>query len=224
MEQFTYVASHDLQEPLRTVSSFVELLVRQSNNNTDENAARYINYIKEASERMRKLVKDLLDYSRLGRQRTLEQVNCNQAIREVQSDLSVAIRESGAVLIIGHLPTVTAYPTEIKQLFQNLLSNSIKFRKKNEAPLIKISAFKLNQHWQFTVEDNGIGIDKKYWVRIFVIFQRLHTKAEYEGTGIGLAHCKKIAELHEGKIWVESRLNEGASFHFTVKQNPSDHW
>jgi PAS domain S-box-containing protein len=224
MEQFTYVASHDLQEPLRTVSSFVDLLLRPRDGGPDENTGRYIAYIKDASERMRKLVKDLLDYSRLGRQRTLEQTNCNDAMKEVLSDLSEAIRESGAVLHINHLPTITVFPTEIKQLFQNLLTNSLKFRKKEESPVIRITAYKLNQHWQFSIEDNGIGIEKKYWNRIFVIFQRLHTKAEYEGTGIGLAHCKKIAELHEGKIWLDSLPGQGATFYFTVRMNQTDHW
>jgi light-regulated signal transduction histidine kinase (bacteriophytochrome) len=198
-------------------------LIKQQKGTTDESTARYITFIKEATDRMRNLVLDLLDYSRLGRQRVLEQVDCNKVIKEVLTDLSVAVKESKASIHIERLPTISAYPTEIKQLFQNLLSNSLKFIKKGGEPAIRIFANKLHEHWQFSIEDKGIGIDKKYWSRIFIIFQRLHTKSEYEGTGIGLAHCKKIAELHEGKIWLDSMPGEGSTFHFTLRQHPSDH-
>jgi PAS domain S-box-containing protein len=224
LEQFAYVASHDLQEPLRTVSGFVELLKRHYKDQADENVIKYINYITDASDRMRRLVQDLLDYSRLGRQRILEPIDCNQVVEEVLSDLTMAIQESQAVITIEQLPVISGYATEMKQLFQNLLSNSLKFRKAGAPPVISISVIPKEDHWQFNVTDNGIGIEDKYWERIFVIFQRLHTKTEYEGTGIGLAHCKKITELHNGKIWVDSIPDKGSTFYFTIKKRNTDTW
>lgn len=224
LEQFSYVVSHDLQEPLRTVSGFVELLKRHYKNETDENVIKYINYITDASDRMRRLVQDLLDYSRLGRERILEPIDCNKLVQEVLSDLEMAVQESRAVINIHPLPVISGYATEMKQLFQNLLSNSLKFRKRGEPPVIIISVIPREDYWQFSITDNGIGIDDKYSDRIFVIFQRLHTKNEYEGTGIGLAHCRKIAELHNGKIWVDSKPGEGATFNFTIKKRPTDKW
>ncbi|AEW02587.1 PAS/PAC sensor signal transduction histidine kinase [Niastella koreensis GR20-10] len=224
LEQFAYVASHDLQEPLRTVSGFVELLKRHYKSETNENVIKYINYITDASDRMRRLVQDLLDYSRLGREHILEPVDCNQVVQEVLSDLAMAILESKAVINIDPLPLISGYSTEMKQLFQNLLSNSLKFRKPGEPPVINITVTPHEDSWQFSVTDNGIGIDEKYRERIFVIFQRLHTKNEYEGTGIGLAHCKKITELHNGKIWVEATPGVGATFYFTVKKRNTDKW
>lgn len=224
LEQFAYVASHDLQEPLRTVSGFVELLKRHYKDQADENVTKYINYITDASDRMRRLVQDLLDYSRLGRERILESIDLNSLVQEVLSDLTMAIQESQAVINIDPLPVVSGYTTEIKQLFQNLISNSLKFRKRGEPSVINISVIPKEEHWQFTITDNGIGIDEKYWDRIFVIFQRLHTKNEYEGTGIGLAHCKKITELHSGKIWVNSAPGEGSTFYFTIRKRNTDKW
>jgi PAS domain S-box-containing protein len=224
LEQFAYVASHDLQEPLRTVSGFVELLKRHYDEQADENVTKYINYITDASDRMRRLVQDLLDYSRLGRQRILEPIDCNQVVEEVLTDLTMSIQESQAVIKIDQLPVVSGYATEMKQLFQNLLSNSLKFRKTGEPPVISISVIPKEEHWQFNVTDNGIGIEEKHWERIFIIFQRLHTKAEYEGTGIGLAHCKKITELHNGKIWVDSTPDKGSTFYFTIRKRNTDTW
>jgi light-regulated signal transduction histidine kinase (bacteriophytochrome) len=136
----------------------------------------------------------------------------------------MAIQESKAVINIDALPVISGYSTEMKQLFQNLLSNSLKFRKPGEPAMINISVMPREDHWQFSITDNGIGIDEKYWERIFVIFQRLHTKNEYEGTGIGLAHCKKITELHNGKIWVDSKVGEGSTFYFTIKKRNTDKW
>jgi PAS domain S-box-containing protein len=218
LEQFAYVASHDLQEPLRTVSGFVELLKRHYKDHADENVTRYINYITDASDRMRRLVQDLLDYSRLGRQRILEPVDCNLVTQEVLSDLTMSIQESQAVINIEPLPVISGYATEIKQLFQNLLSNSLKFRKPGIPPVISISVTPKEEYWQFQVTDNGIGIEEKYWERVFVIFQRLHTKNEYAGTGIGLAHCKKITELHNGRIWIDSTPGNGSTFYFTIRK------
>jgi len=216
LEQFAYVASHDLQEPLRTTSSFVELLRKQYHGRLDENADRYIDYVIQASDRMKTLIKDLLDYSRIGREKQFEPVNCNVALAEVLADLAEVIKENQAKIVAGPLPVVNAFPTELKLLFQNLISNSIKFRKPGIAPHIEISTTNQYGHWHFQFRDNGIGIDKQYQQRIFIIFQRLHNRSVYEGSGIGLAHCKKIVELHGGKIWVESEIGKGSIFHFTI--------
>ncbi|OQP51162.1 PAS domain-containing sensor histidine kinase [Niastella yeongjuensis] len=216
LEQFAYVASHDLQEPLRTTSSFVQLLRKQYYGRLDENADRYIDYVIQSSDRMKTLIKDLLDYSRIGREKQFEPVNCNLALTEVLADLAKVIKENQAEIVAGPLPVVNAFPTELKLLFQNLISNSIKFQKQGVAPHIEISTRKQSGHWHFQFRDNGIGIDKQYQQRIFIIFQRLHNRSVYEGSGIGLAHCKKIVELHGGRIWVESELGMGSTFHFTI--------
>jgi PAS domain S-box-containing protein len=216
LEQFAYVASHDLQEPLRTTSSFVELLRKQYYGKLDENADRYIDYVIQSSDRMKTLIKDLLDYSRIGREKQFEPVNCNLVLAEVLADLAKVIKENQAQIKSGNLPVVNAFPTELKLLFQNLISNSIKFQQQGIAPQIEISTTKQPNHWHFQFRDNGIGIDKQYQQRIFIIFQRLHNRSVYEGSGIGLAHCKKIVELHGGKIWVESELGKGTIFHFTI--------
>ena len=220
LEQFAYVASHDLQEPLRTTSSFVELLRKQYHGKIDENADRYINYVIQASDRMKTLIKDLLDYSRIGREKQFEPVDCNVAFTEVIADLAKVIKENKASITASKLPVVNAFPTELKLLFQNLISNSIKFQKAGIAPHIDISATRENGHWHFKFHDNGIGIEKQYQQRIFIIFQRLHNRSVYEGSGIGLAHCKKIVELHGGTIWVESEAGKGSTFHFTIAVNP----
>lgn len=216
LEQFAYVASHDLQEPLRTTSSFVELLRKQYKNKLDENADKYIDYAIQASDRMKTLIKDLLDYSRLGREKKAELVDCNAILEEVSANLDKVIRENNADIVAGYLPVINAYPTELKLLFQNLLSNSIKFRRAGVSPQIVIKARKDNGYWEFSFRDNGIGIDKQYLDRIFVIFQRLHNRSVYEGSGIGLAHCKKIVELHGGRIWAESEPGVGSTFYFTI--------
>src|SRR5579862_476172 len=218
LEQFAYVASHDLQEPIRTTSGFVELLKKQYYGRLDENADKYIDYILQSSDRMKVLIKDLLDYSRIGRQKETMLVDCSVMLKEVLADMDRSIRESETLIVREELPILKAYPTELKLLFQNLIANSIKFRKPGRPPLIDISAVQKNNLWEFIIRDNGIGIDEKYHERIFVIFQRLHTRTEYEGSGIGLAHCKKIAELHDGKIWVDSVPGEGSVFHFTINE------
>lgn len=218
LEQFAYVASHDLQEPLRTTSSFVELLRKQYRGKLDETADKYIDYIVQSSDRMKILIKDLLDYSRIGRKKEYEQVDCHIVLGEVLADLDKVIRESGADIKASHLPVVNAFSTELKLLFQNLISNSIKFRRPGIAPQVQIDSHRKNGHWEFSFCDNGIGIEKKFLERIFIIFQRLHTRTEYEGSGIGLAHCKKIVELHGGKIWVESMPGAGSTFFFTIEE------
>ena len=219
LEQFAYVASHDMQEPLRTTSSFVELLQQQYKGRLDEKADRYLTFITQSSDRMRVLIKDLLDYSRIGKKMEWEQIDCNIMLNNVIADLSAVIKETGAEIKIGILPVINGYSTEMKQLFQNLIINAVKFRKANTSPQIKISAHKNRDHWEFTCRDNGIGIGDQHKERIFIIFQRLHTRTEYEGSGIGLAHCKKIVELHGGKIWVESKPDQGSTFHFSIHKN-----
>ena len=215
LEQFAYVASHDLQEPLRTTTSFIKLLQQQYYGKFDDRADKYLNFISEASGRMRTLIKDLLDYSRIGKG-TMQKIDCNIILKEVLADILVTTRESNAVIETEELSTIFGYPTEIKLLFQNLLINAIKFRKKNIQPRIKISSYKKDGYWEFAVSDNGIGIEKEFNEKIFEIFQRLHSRHEYEGSGIGLSHCKKIVELHHGKIWFDSIFGEGSTFYFAI--------
>lgn len=218
LEQFAYIASHDLQEPLRTTSSFVDLLRQQYEGRLDEPGDKYLVYITQAVNRMQVLINDLLRYSRIGRKITLVMVDCNLLLKEVLADLNTAIQEEQAIITTANLPELNGYDTELKMLFQNLISNSIKFRKKEVPPQIKISATQSEKGWTFAFADNGIGIEERYYERIFIPFQRLHTWHEYEGSGIGLAHCKKIVELHGGNIWVESVAGEGSTFYFTIQQ------
>jgi len=219
LEQFAYVASHDLQEPLQTTSGFVQLLRKQYQGRLDDTADQYIDYVVQSSGRMKTLIKDLLDYSRIGRGNQSRQVDCNLIFKEVLADLHTMITENDVQIKVGNLPVLSsAYPTELKSLFQNLVSNSIKFRKPGITPVLHIEAFQTNGYWQFSVHDNGIGIEDQYQERIFIIFQRLHNRSMYDGSGIGLAHCKKIAELHGGKIWVHSEPGVGSTFYFTIAE------
>jgi light-regulated signal transduction histidine kinase (bacteriophytochrome) len=216
LEQFAYVASHDLQEPLRTTSSFVELFHKQYKNKIDENADRYLDYILQSSNRMKTLITDLLDYSRIGSDKEINNVDCEQLMKEILVDLSPMVKETEAQIAYTSLPVVHGYPTEIRQLFQNILVNALKFKKKGHTPFIKIGCERQNGSWLFSVADNGIGIAEEHFDRIFIIFQRLHTRTDYPGSGIGLSHCKKIVELHRGKIWLQSELEAGTTFYFTL--------
>jgi signal transduction histidine kinase len=218
LEQFAYVASHDLQEPLRTTSGFVNLFQQQYKGKLDAKADKYLSYIVQASNRMQVLITDLLEYSRIGNKKELEQVDCNQMLKEVVCDLDARIQESGAEIHVGPLPVINCFPTEVKLLFQNLIVNAIKFRRKDVPPQVLIGALRKGNGWEFSVADNGIGIAKEHHDRIFIIFQRLHTRSEYSGSGIGLSHCKKIVELHKGKIWINSTPGKGTTFHFTLHQ------
>ena len=217
LEQFVYIASHDLREPLRTTTSFVQLLERQYKGQFDEKADMYLQYIIDSSERMKVLIDDLLDYSRIDKQREAESVDCGLLLKEVLTDLNMAIQETNAVITTSPLPVLNVYRTQVKQLFQNLVFNAIKFRQKDIAPSINISVTAQDDYWKFSIKDNGIGIDPKNQDRVFGMFQRLHSRKEYEGSGIGLAFCKKIVELHQGTIWVESEVGKGSIFHFTIK-------
>ncbi|WP_372748983.1 PAS domain S-box protein [Litorivivens sp.] len=223
LEQFAYIASHDLQEPMRTVSSFAGLLLDEYRGQLDQNADTYLQYISDSSQRMTLLIKGLLDYSRIGSQSTLSLVKCDDLLSELRQDLEVIIAEQHATVRHSGLPELVTYGNELRQLLQNLLSNAIKFHKPGCPPEVTVSATKHEAFWQFTVQDNGIGIDPLYQDRVFMIFHRLHTTDEYEGTGIGLAHCKKIVELLGGTLWLDSEPGVGSQFHFTVPDRSAEY-
>lgn len=217
LERFAYIASHDLQEPLRMVASFTQLLEKKYKNKLDGEAMEYINFAVDGALRMQQLITDLLTYSRVSiTGKMFTPTNCNSILKEAIFNLNVAINESHAEITHEVLPTIMADDTQILQVFQNILSNAIKFRKPNTIPKIHISTELKNNEWYFSFSDNGIGISPEYQEQVFLIFQRLHTKQEYSGTGIGLAICKKIIDRHGGKIWIESTLGQGAKFCFTI--------
>jgi PAS domain S-box-containing protein len=217
LEQFAYVASHDLQEPLRAVSGFVELLKRNLQNSLDAKTAEYMNFTVEGAKRMQSLINGLLEYSRISaRGKKPEQTDSKAALDLAIAHLLTSIKESSAEITTEPLPPIHIDPVQLVQLFQNLIGNAIKFRSEKRPPEIHISASHQDSAWQFAVTDNGIGIEPQYVERIFLIFQRLHTRQKYPGTGIGLAICKKIIERHGGKIWVESKPGNGSTFYFTV--------
>jgi len=216
LEEFAYVASHDLQEPLRMVASYTQLLAERYKGQLDEKAMKYIAYAVEGAVRMQQLINGLLTYSRMGaRGRPVETVDSHALLGEAIRNLGAAIDESHAIITAEELPAVSADPTQLVHLFQNLLSNAVKFRSE-EYPRVHVSAHDAGKEWIFSVKDNGIGIDRQYSDRIFLIFQRLHTRTEYPGTGIGLALCKRIVERHGGRIWFESEPGKGSSFFFSL--------
>jgi chemotaxis family two-component system sensor kinase Cph1 len=222
LEQFAYVASHDLQEPLRMVAAYTQLLAERYRGKLDEKAEKYIAYAVEGALRMQTLIQDLLDFSRLG-QNGLGRTNtdCNAVVDEVLQNLRIAVEASGAVITCGSLPSVNVDRTRLLQLFQNLIGNAIKFRGE-QPPLLTVSGEKQDDMAAFAVCDNGLGIAQEHLEFIFVIFQRLHTREEYAGNGVGLAICKRIVEQRGGRMWVESKVGAGSTFRFTLPVNSAD--
>lgn len=222
LQQFAYVASHDLQEPLRMVVSYLQLLARRYMGGFDDDADDFINYAVDGAKRMQSLINALLTYSRVGTQgEDLKPIDCSTALEQAMANIQTAVKEKNVIISHDLLPTVMADISQIVQLFQNLIGNAIKFHSE-KPPCIQVSAEQKEGMWLFSVSDNGIGIDPEYAERIFAIFQRLHPKTEYAGTGIGLAICKKIVERHGGRIWVESESGKGAAFYFTIPNKGPD--
>ncbi len=230
LEQFAYVASHDLQEPLRMVTSYLQLLERRYKNQLDANADQFITYAVDGARRMQTLINDLLNYSRVStRGQPFKLVDCDVILQRAIANLQIAIADSQAIVTHDNLPRVMADTTQLTQVFQNLIGNAIKFCQ-NQQPQIHIGVAKetpnsdeeslnsipLADEWLFSIRDNGIGLESQYAERIFIIFQRLHGRDKYPGTGIGLAICKKIIERHGGRIWVESKPGQGSTFYFTI--------
>ncbi|NJK67618.1 MAG: response regulator [Microcoleus sp. CSU_2_2] len=216
LEQFAYVASHDLQAPLATIASFAQLLEKRYQDRLDSQANKFIGNIVQGCTRMQTLIDDLLEYSRVGRSRKpFQPIDCNQVLEQAIANLQAVISDTQAVINYSELPVVTGDISQLIQLFQNLLGNAIKYRKAT-SPVVGITVCQHENKWLFSISDNGIGIAEQHQERIFQIFKRLHTQREYSGTGIGLAICQKIVERHGGSIWVESEPGQGSTFHFTI--------
>ena len=217
LQQFAYVASHDLQEPLRIVTSYVQLLARRYRGQLDSQADEFIDFAVAGALRMRALITDILEFSRVGRGGgPFQLTDCEAVLAGVLANLELAIRERGARVTRDRLPTVMGDPAQLGQVFQNLIGNAIKFCR--EVPCVHVSAEARGGQWHFAVRDNGIGIEPQYHQRVFAVFQCLHGRGEFPGTGMGLAIAKKIVERHGGRIWIESQAGQGATFHFTISQ------
>jgi signal transduction histidine kinase len=219
LEQFAYGCSHDLKEPLRKIAAYTDLLRESFKKVTDPTAARYMDYITSGATRMQNMINDVLAFAEITRDRAqVEMVDLNLVLGQVMSDIEITVLQNQAVVTIDPLPVIPAFPFEMRRLFQNLILNGIKFHGP-EAPQIRVSASAQGKAWLFSVEDNGIGVDPAYSEKIFGVFQRLHSKERYDGTGIGLSICKKIVESYGGKIWCEPAAGRGARFNFTLLQN-----
>lgn len=220
LNEFAYIASHDLKAPLYNIANLIRVLERKYKGKLDEQADTILNFMSEATGRMKNLINDLLDYSSIGNEKEMITVDCQELVEIIQQDLESKIKETNTVIEVDALPKIQGFETGLRSLFQNLISNAIKFSKPEVTPKIKISAIEQNG-WTFVIEDNGIGIADKHKDKIFSIFKRLHSKEEYEGTGIGLAHCKKIIDLHKGELWVDSKPGSGSTFYFTIPNHLS---
>lgn len=218
LKEFTYIVSHDLKEPLNTISNFSNLVKEIYQEILDEKGQKFLGYISDSTVRMGSLIDSLLQFSNVGHKEIESTVDCNTIIDNVKADLTLQISETNAKFTVAKLPNIQGFKNDIRQLFQNLISNALKFVPNSTIPNIIIQASDEVDFFKFSISDNGIGIDEQHYDRIFSIFQRLHSKADYEGTGIGLANCKKVVENHGGKIWVESKIGKGSTFYFTIKK------
>ena len=217
LEQFAYVASHDLQEPLRTMSNYAQLLTKKYKGKFDDDADRSFGFIVDASQRMSTLIQDLLEYARAATEEERPtSVSLDEDLEAALTHLTQAVEESGASITHDPMPTIEVDRGQMVRLFQNLIGNALKYRKPDEAPKIHINAEQTNREWLITIQDNGIGFDPQYASSIFAPFKRLHQAGDYPGTGVGLAICRRIVEAHGGRIWAESRAGEGAAFSFTL--------
>ncbi|RRB10542.1 two-component sensor histidine kinase [Larkinella knui] len=216
LQQFAYIASHDLQSPLKTIANYLSLLENKHGNELDADARRLIGVSTAAAERMRNLINDLLDFSRIGADVAYTQVNLKELVDEILEEQQAEILATGAGVDVGFLPTVMGHRTDLKQLFQNLISNALKYRRADVAPMVTIRATEDLHQFRFSISDNGIGIDRQHFERVFQIFQRLHGRNQYSGTGIGLATCKKVVDIYGGQIWLDSTVGSGTTFSFTI--------
>ena len=217
LEEFAYVASHDLQEPLRMITGFLAKIEKKYSDIIDDKGKQYIHFAVDGAQRMRRIIMDLLEFSRIGKTEDVEiHTDLNELVQEVMVLYQKQIKETKAHINFKKLPTLITELASLRQVFQNLISNALKYHVKGKPPVINISAEETETHWQFTISDNGIGIEAEYFDRIFVLFQRLHNKDEYSGTGIGLAVCKKIIENLGGKLWLTSVPENGTTFYFTI--------
>jgi PAS domain S-box-containing protein len=221
LERFAYVCSHDLKEPARIAESFSDLLVEQYEEQLDNRAKEYLGFISSSAKRMQEMIRDILIYSQLGsNSKALQEVDCNVEMKKICKTLALSIEEQNAKIIFNDLPTVRSDHMQMYQVLLNLIGNALKFSDKERAPIIKVRAQDENNHWLFSVEDNGIGMRQKYISKVFGVFQRLHHQDEYQGTGIGLSICQKIMQNHGGRIWVKSELGKGSTFFFTLPKKP----
>jgi light-regulated signal transduction histidine kinase (bacteriophytochrome) len=222
LQQFAYVTSHDLQEPLRAITSYLQLIEERYRHQLDKDAKEFIDFAVEGAKRMKMLISDLLAYSRIDTHgKALEETDSQKVLDSVLGSFQLLIAENAITIRCDPMPQLLADKIQLTQLFQNLISNAIKFRGESP-PELHIGAKRQGDSWLFSVSDNGIGIEQKYMTRIFELFQRLHAREEYEGTGIGLAICKKVVERHGGHIWVESEVGKGTTFYFTIPDRPGD--
>lgn len=218
LERFTSIASHDLQEPLRNIGNLTQLISKKYYPKFDEQGKKMLDYVTTSTSRMTILIKGLLEFSRIGNKRETLMVDVHELVRTIVLDFDTALKAGNGTIRFNRLPCVKGNPIELRMLFQNLISNGLKFKRPNAIPFIEVSATESSTHVEFCVKDNGIGIEEADYGKIFLIFQRLHPTEEYEGTGLGLAYCRKIVELHGGKIWITSKKDLGSSFYFTLEK------
>lgn len=216
LERFTSIASHDLQEPLRTIGNMTQLISKKYHPLFDDQGKKMLDYVTTATNRMTVLIKGLLEFSRIGNTRETKDVDSKELVSNILLDFNAVLKSVDGYVKVDELPVVRGNPIELRLLFQNLISNGLKFRKPDTSPIIRVSACDSSTHVEFCISDNGIGIEQGDYERIFLIFQRLHGVEEFEGTGLGLAYCRKIIELHGGKIWINSKKGVGSSFYFTL--------